>query len=143
MRTCYHHRNDPWREAPPWALELRAMMELIIIKENNIMSQADDLNAAVTSLATAFTLEHDAITAELAALATALAAAPTTDPVLTAAVTQAIANVTHITGSMANDAADLTASIPAATTVPVPSTVTPAVTPTVTPPTIAPVTPTA
>lgn len=101
-----------------------------------LMSQADDLNNGMTALATAFAVEHDAVAAEMAALAAAIART-TSDPILTAAVTQAIANVNHITGSMAVDAAALTASIPAATTVPSPVVVPPDVPPTVVPPTIA------
>lgn len=134
---CYHPHNDPWRWAPPWALELKAMLELVINKEDTLMSQADDLNNAITSLATGFAVEHDAVVAELAALAAAISAVPAADPVLGAAVTQAIANITHITGTMATDAAALTASIPAATTVPTPVVTTPAVPPTATAPVIA------
>ena len=139
-----HHHEGPWRDAPPWAIELREMLCVVIKNQGVSMSQADDLNAAVASLASAFATEHDAVTAELAALAAALAAAPGTDPVLSSAVTQAIANVNHITGSMATDAAALTQSIPAVVTpTPTPSTVAPAVAPTVAAPTIAPVTPSA
>lgn len=101
------------------------------------MSQADDLNNAMTSLATGYAVEHDAIVAEMATLAAALAATSTPDPVLAAAVTQAIANATHISGTMAVDAAALTASVPAATTVPTPTVTAPATTPTVTAPSIA------
>lgn len=101
------------------------------------MAQSDDLNNAVTALATAMGAEHDAVVIELNALAEAQAAAKNPDPVLSDAVTNAISNITHITGVMAQDAAALTKSIPAATTVPQPDITEPPTEPTVTPPTIA------
>ncbi len=45
----YHHDNDPWKNAPPWALEvkaqlfeIRAMLVLVLQKENMIMSAESD-----------------------------------------------------------------------------------------------------
>lgn len=101
------------------------------------MAQSDDLNNAVTALATAFVAEHDAVVIELDIVAKALAAAKNPDPALAEAVTNAISNITHVTGQMALDAAALTASIPAATTVPPPDITEPPTEPTVTPPIIA------
>jgi ActR/RegA family two-component response regulator len=110
----------------------------IIGKEDTIMALQDDLNNAVTSLATGFGAEHTAVAAELVAIAAALAA-PAPTPALVTAATQAVANISAITSQMATDAAALTASVPAATTVPPPTIVPPVVVvpPTVTPPVIA------
>lgn len=112
-------------------------LDLIQEHQEIEMALADDLNNAVTSLATAFNAEHDAVTAEMKALTDALAAVPATDPALATVINQTVANIATITGSMAKDAAALTASIPAATTVPAPVITPPTVPPTVTPPTIA------
>jgi hypothetical protein len=49
----HHHRNnDPWSNAPPWAVELREMVRLVLNKENSIMSTLDDDLAAVTAEST-------------------------------------------------------------------------------------------
>jgi fused signal recognition particle receptor len=130
----YHHVDS----APEVLTRLDAIdqkLDLVLKTQETEMALADDLNNAVTSLATGFAAEHDAVAAEMAALTKALAGV--TDPAITAAATQAIANVTAITGKMATDAAALTASVPAATTVPPPVVTPPAVAPTVTPPVIA------
>jgi hypothetical protein len=128
-----HRSEDPWAEAPAWALELREMLGLIINQEKTTMAAIDDLNNAVTSLATGFGALDAAVHAELTALVAAQAAGND------AAITQAVANISQITGQMATDAQALTASIPAATTAPAPPTLpvpTP-VAPTVEPPAIA------
>ncbi len=115
-------------------LQLNAPLQPEMVK---LMALADDLNNGMTALATAFAVEHDAVAAEMAALAAAIAAQTAADPVLAAAVTQAVSNINTITGQMATDAAALTASIPAATTVPPPVVTPPDVTPTVVAPEIA------
>jgi hypothetical protein len=50
-----HQNNDPWRNAPPWAVELREMVRLVLMRENRIidteniiMSTLDDDLAEVT-----------------------------------------------------------------------------------------------
>src|ERR1700676_3748924 len=91
----------------------------ILNKEVAIMALADDLNNGMTSLATGFAALDTSVAAELVAIAAALAATPPT-PALVTAATQAVANISAITGKMATDAAALTASIPAATTGPPP-----------------------
>jgi len=127
----HHHHGDG---VPPWA-EINGKLDLVINREGTIMSQAEDLNNGMTSLATAFAVEHDAVMKEMDVLAAALA--NVTDPALSAAASQAIANVALITGQMATDAAALTASIPAATTVPPPTVTAPTTPTTVTVPEIA------
>jgi hypothetical protein len=101
-----------------------------------LMSKEQDLDNAVSALATGFAALDTAVHAELAALTTALEGDDTD------AVEQAVANISAITSKMAGDAAQLTASIPAATTVPAPAAPTPPndTPPTVASPTIAPVT---
>lgn len=131
----YHHfKSDP--EVIRRLDEIKSQNDLLLLDTETEMALSDDLNNAVTSLATGFAAEHTAVQAELTAIAAALA--NQNDPALTAAVTQNISNISAITGTMATDAAALTASVPAATTVP-PPVVTPPVTvpPTVTPPAIA------
>lgn len=77
------------------------------------MSQQDDLNAAVSALARGYGTLHDAITTELKQIADAMSATDAPNP----AITSAIANINSFTAKMADDAAALTASIPAATTI--------------------------
>jgi hypothetical protein len=92
-------------------------LDLIITNQETIMSQDQDLNNAVSSLASGFTALDTAVQAELAAVSALIAA---DGPALQTAVTQAVANISTMTAAMAADAAALTASVPAATTVPPP-----------------------
>jgi hypothetical protein len=48
----FHQNNDPWAHAPPWAVELREMVRLVLNKENIIMSNLDDDLAEVTAQGT-------------------------------------------------------------------------------------------
>lgn len=133
-----HHQNrSPFDGAPDYAIEIAYMLGIIIKRQDKQMSQADDLNNVVTALATAFSAEHDAVQVEIDALTKALSTVAQPDPATAAAVTQAIANITAITGTMATDAAKLTASVPAATTVSPPAVATPVVPPTADIPVIA------
>lgn len=43
----YHRCDDPWNKAPPWALELREMLSLILCQMEFIMADIDDLEVAV------------------------------------------------------------------------------------------------
>jgi hypothetical protein len=132
-----HGNRSPWDGAPHWAIELAIMSGIIIQNQETEMAIEDDLNNAVTSLATGFAAEHTAVQTEVTALLAALANVTQPNPATAAAITAAISNITAITGTMATDAAALTASIPAATTVPPPVVTPPANPPTVTPPVIA------
>ena len=38
----HHHHDNPWEQAPPWALELRAMLGLVLEMESTIMSLESD-----------------------------------------------------------------------------------------------------
>ena len=149
MIFSFHHltNKSPWAEAPPWALELRELMSLIILDLEHLMSADQDLNNAVTALATGFTTLDTAVQAELASLGTA-STAGTDLATLQAAVAQSISNISAVTSKMAVDASvniggahaygyvptvRLTAKVPAATTVPPPTPApAPAVPPTVT-----------
>ena len=132
-----HPNRSPFDGAPEWAIEISAMLGIIIKNQEFQMSQADDLNNAVTSLASGYGALHDAVQVEIDALLKAIATIPQPDPATSTAITNAVANISAITGTMATDAAKLTASIPAATTVPAPDVTPPATEPTVTPPVIA------
>jgi hypothetical protein len=133
----HHQKHDPWAGAPAWAVEIREMLGTVINFQEFLMSQADDLNNVVTSLATAFSAEHDAVQTEIDALLKAIATIPQPDPATSKAITDAVSNITAITGKMATDAAALTASVPAATTVPPPTVTPPVSTPTADIPVIA------
>lgn len=134
LRFFRPHRSSPWDSAPPWARELKHLMEQALKKEDQIMAIEDDLDNTVSALATGFVNLDTAVQAELAFIRDA-AQKPTVD---VSRITQSIANIGAITSKMAISAAALTASIPAATTVPAPPASAPVVDtpPDVTPPVI-------
>jgi hypothetical protein len=123
---AHHHNDNPLEGASPLDVEMYYMLVCIINNQETVMALADDLNNGMTSLATGFAALDAAVQTELAAIVA--------QPGLSAAATQAVANISQITGKMAADAAALTSSIPAATTVPPPA-VLPVPTPV--PPTVA------
>lgn len=46
----HHHKcENPWEEAPPWAVELGYVMGLILGNTESIMAAIDDLQAAVAA----------------------------------------------------------------------------------------------
>jgi hypothetical protein len=113
-------------------------LALIVSNQETTMALEDDLNNAVTSLATGYSALHDAVQIETDALTKAMSTIPQpADPAVAAKITASIANITAITGKMATDAASLTSKVPAATPVPPPVVVTPVTPPTVTVPVIA------
>lgn len=110
-------QQSVWADAPPWAIELGVTMLQILKQEKLNMAAIDDLNAAVTGLATGFTALDAAVQDEIRALTDALASAGGgIDPATTTAIQQAVANISAITASMAGDAARLTGSIPSVPT---------------------------
>ncbi|WP_370200217.1 hypothetical protein [Bradyrhizobium elkanii] len=94
------------------------------------MSAQDDLNNAVVALASGYANLHASILPVLQTIADNANG--------NSVITQAVANIQAVTGKMADDAAALTAAVPAATTVSPPPASQPVVqdTPTVTPPSI-------
>jgi hypothetical protein len=133
-----HHQNrNPWDGAPHWAIELAVMLGTIIKNQEIEMSLADDLNNGMTSLATGYGVLHDAQQVEIDTLLKLMSTVQQPDPATAAAITSAISNISAISGKMAQDAAALTASIPAATTVPPPTVTPPVGTPTADIPVIA------
>ncbi len=44
-----HHQDDPWENAPAWALELLAISIIILDNQEKIMAAIDDLAAAVAA----------------------------------------------------------------------------------------------
>lgn len=85
----YHECDDPWAEAPPWAIELRCMLELIICNQELIMAVIDDLETSVKEMTDA----EESAEAAFVKLADMIAALKTnqTDPA-TAARIQAAAD---------------------------------------------------
>lgn len=45
----FHNHQSPWDDAPPWALELREMMSIVLMNQETEMAAIDDLQAAVTA----------------------------------------------------------------------------------------------
>jgi hypothetical protein len=45
----HHNHPSPWDEAPPWAMELREMLSLVIDNQETEMAAIDDLQAAVAA----------------------------------------------------------------------------------------------
>lgn len=81
----HHHHDNPWEGAPPWAIELGAIMLIGLLKENQMATQAqlDKLKSDIADLITAGT---DEITAAVAAAQTA-SADPAIDTLDTAVTT--------------------------------------------------------
>src|SRR6266581_9724107 len=94
-------------EADPGLARLDAIdgrLDLILENMETQMSQADDLNNMVTALTTGYAALHDAVQVQADALTAALAkaaAAAQPDPATAKAMSDAIANITAVTGSMA------------------------------------------
>jgi hypothetical protein len=90
----YHESDDPWDEAPPWAIELREMMALVLKTEQRMENEmALDFTKLIAATTAQTNVTNSALTAfqafgakvaDLSAqLATALA---TSDPVAAQAV---------------------------------------------------------
>ncbi|MHC2250969.1 hypothetical protein ACVILK_000661 [Bradyrhizobium embrapense] len=108
LRFFRPHRSSPWDSAPPWARELKHLMERILTKEDQQMSAQQDLNAAVGVLVNGYNDLHTALVPALQIIADNANG--------NAAIIQQIANIQGVSQKMALDAAALTAAIPAATT---------------------------
>lgn len=109
LRFFRPHRSSPWDSAPPWALELKHMQERILDKEDQQMSAQDDLNNSVAVLVAGYGTLHDAIVPALQTIADNANG--------NTAITQAVSNIQNVALKMAQDAAALSAAVPAATTV--------------------------
>jgi hypothetical protein len=100
----FHRNNDPWSNAPPWAVELREMVRLVLMRENRIidteniiMSTLDDDLAAVEAQSTRLDSINALIVSVKQQLADALSG--TTLPPGVQAKVDAVFNALH-----ANDA---------------------------------------
>jgi hypothetical protein len=99
--------DDPWEDAPLWAVELRNMMSIIINKENKMSAELDALTAAVAA--------EDTVIDSAVALINgipALIAAAGTDPAKLSALSA------DITAKSAALAAAVAANTPAAVPTP-------------------------
>lgn len=108
-----HENENPWRYAPPWAIELREMLRIIIGKESTLMVDYTKLQADITaqtsvlqSLVVGVQGMHDVNVAEaqqVADLKAALAAAGVTDAAVQAtvdAIDQSVQNNTAIAAAL-------------------------------------------
>jgi len=117
--------------APPWWADvIYKRLGLILSNQETTMSQVEDLNNAVSSLAKGYGDLHDAVTKQTDALTKAMQNVQQPDPATSKAISDAIANIQGITGKMATDAAQLTQAMPGATTVDTPQVTEPATHPT-------------
>jgi hypothetical protein len=124
-------RQRPPDVPPWWADEIYKRLGLVLRNQEIIMSQNEDLNAAVSSLAKGYGDLHTAVVKQTDALTEAMKNVAQPDPATSKAISDAIANITGITGKMATDAAELTSTVPSATTVEAPQVTEPASEPTV------------
>lgn len=85
----HHHCDDPWNEAPPWAVELREMLSLVLQREEYIMSQLTDALDQAEAAAKANSDADDSAEKLLIKLAAMIAdlKTQTTDPVTVARIT--------------------------------------------------------
>jgi hypothetical protein len=104
-----------WISEERWDDEIRALghiregVDKILSNQEKAMALQDDLNNAVTALATGFVALDASVQSVIAFIKT--------QPNLSPAVSAAIDSMGKVTAKMAQDAADLTAQIPGATTV--------------------------
>lgn len=98
-----HHHDLPWDDAPPWALELRAMLGLLIKGDIIMSKELDDLTAQVKSNSDLL----DSATALINGIADRIAAAGT-DPAALQALTD------ELKAKDATLAAAVTANTPSA-----------------------------
>jgi hypothetical protein len=84
----YHRCDDPWDRAPPWAVELREMLSLILQREEYIMSQLTDALDQAEAAAKANSDADDAAEKLLLAIAKQIAdlKAAGTDPATVARI---------------------------------------------------------
>lgn len=45
-----HRKRDPWKDAPPWAIELRQMLRVLLRNEDDLMSTQSDIAAALAKV---------------------------------------------------------------------------------------------
>jgi hypothetical protein len=131
-------RQRPPDVPPWWADEIYKRLGLVLRNQETIMTQVEDLNAAVSSLAKGYGDLHTAVVKQTDALTEAMKNVAQPDPATSKAISDAIANITGITGKMATDAAELTSTVPGATTVDAPQVTEPASEPTADMPSIDP-----
>lgn len=131
----YHDDDDPWDEAPPWAIELREMLALVLRTERRTESEmALDFTKIIAAAAAQTTVTNSVLQtlqslgAKVADLSTQLAAAlAANDPVAAAAVQTQLDALA--TGIQANDdqlaaavVAPGTVTTPTPTPTPIPTT---------------------
>jgi hypothetical protein len=106
----YHFHNSPWDDAPPWAIELREMCIITLLKMDQLMSTQADLEAALSVIdgkVTAVKADVDGLLAKLAAIPT-----PGMTPEQQAALDAAVVHANAIAASLG--AIDTTVNPPAA-----------------------------
>lgn len=106
----HHNCQNPWDEAPPWAVELREMLSLIIINEEMIMSAIDDQLTQAEAAAKANSDADDAAEALLVTISKMVAdlKAAGTDPAT-------LARITALSTSLTDRASRLSAAVVANT----------------------------
>lgn len=109
----HHHCDDPWEDAPPWAIALRDMLGIIIGNEEIIMAAIDDALAQAEAAAKANSDADDAAEALLITISKMIAdlKAAGTDPATLARI-QALS--TALSGRAAQLSAAVVANTPAA-----------------------------
>lgn len=103
----HHHCDDPWEQAPPWALELYEMLGLIIQYQENAMATLDEILADVTDESTQIDGLSTLIDGLKQQLADALAGAnlpPAVQTKVDAIFTKAEANKGKIAAALAANA---------------------------------------
>lgn len=119
-----HHIKHPWKDAPPWALELRIMMGQILEREYAMAIDTNKLLADVTAQTTVLqgvvvaqkglSDGNAALTQQVADLKAALAAAGTTDPATQAALDAIDATVQSNTSLVSGLVSAVAANVPSA-----------------------------
>jgi len=106
----HHHCDSPWAEAPPWAIEVREMLSLIIQKEDTIMSAIEDALTQAEAAAKSNSDAEDSVEALLTTLSKQIAdlKAAGTDPAT-------VARIAALSTGLASRASQLSAAVVANT----------------------------
>lgn len=105
-----HRCDDPWAEAPAWAVEISARLDLILEKEDYIMSAIDDALTQAEAAAKSNSDADDAAEALLVSISKMIAdlKAAGTDPAT-------LARITALSTALSSRAAQLSAAVVAGT----------------------------
>ena len=111
----FRRNNDPWSSAPPWAVELRQMVRLVLMREDRIFEMEKTLMAAIDDLKTSVAGLITEGTSDIADLVAKINSQSNQDPAIVA-LTQQVTDATTSMHKAFTDATDVPLPPPMPTT---------------------------